>query len=210
VRVVSFSLALISVMLLATSASGSIITLSQYSSNGTPASVMDATLEFTLSSNNLADSPTLTLAATNDTTAPDTYNINELYFNLPDWRSIDSITLDLVDGSPPSAWSQVGIVMVDGFGDFDVGVTDGTTPVNVIIPTQTKTFEFTLTGTGNIYDTDFTDPDNLSTNNSFLAVVAGKFIQGSGGDSAYGASIPDPATLALVMLGSVALLRRRR
>ena len=100
--------------------------------------------------------------------------------------------------------------MVDGFGDFDVGVTDGTTPVNVIIPTQTKTFEFTLTGTGNIYDTDFTDPDNLSTDNSFLAVVAGKFIQGSGGDSAYGASVPDPATLSLVMLGSVALLRRRR
>ena len=59
---------------IASTASASTITLSDVSSDATPASTLDATLEF-----NVLAGATLELIATNLTTAPDLFNISELF-----------------------------------------------------------------------------------------------------------------------------------
>ena len=60
-------------ILASSSAWATTITLSDASSDATPASVLDATFEF-----NVLGFDTLELVVTNDTTAPDEFNINEL------------------------------------------------------------------------------------------------------------------------------------
>ena len=61
--------------MLAGPATASIITLSTHSSDATLPSVLNATLDFDVTGS------LLTLTVTNTTVVPNTFNINELYFN---------------------------------------------------------------------------------------------------------------------------------
>jgi hypothetical protein len=119
------------------------ITLSDLSSDGTPAGVLSATLEFTVSDS------ILTLNVTNDTSAPNEYIINQVYFNAGD--TIEGLTL-----TSNSGWSLLTDTAAGGFGVFDFFLDGGTgNDPNLIQPGGTQTFTFGIGGTGPFSDTDF-------------------------------------------------------
>ena len=179
-------------------ASATVLTLSTNSSDGTSPSLLQATFNFTVAGN------VLTLAVTNDTdnNAPgDEYNINMIYFNFGGSITAVTVTAPLITG-----WSQVGPVMVDGFGMFDVGMENGVgeNDPDVITPGETVTFTFNLTGAG--AKADFVN--SVSTLNFFIAA---KFVSGPSDDSAFGALIPLPMALPMGIAGliGVAFMGRR-
>ena len=195
---------------------GATIILSDLASDGaTPPSptVLDATFDFTLSSNLLEDDPILTFSVHNQTTVPDEFDINELYFNAPDNVTGMSVisggtgwTLDL-DNAPGGGFN------VNGFGMYDVAMVDGVGgDPHEIIPGEIHVFEIQLSGAGPIADigfvSEFTEIDPGFGGTPTL--VAAKFVSGPGDASAYGATIPEPGSLAMLVLGGLMLLRRRR
>ena len=100
-RVAVFAVALVALHM-APAASASTIILSEYSSDSTPASVLDATLDFTIT-----DIAELTLSVTNDSTAPDEFEMNMMFFNAT--SDVTGLTLHTVRSSggedpPPEEW----------------------------------------------------------------------------------------------------------
>ena len=98
---------------LSTSAGATPVTLSSVSSDETPASALDATFDFSVVGS------TLTLVATNDTTASDEFNINQVYFNAT------SAVIGLTDGVGAPSVSLIGpsesvtfVFTISGVGPF--------------------------------------------------------------------------------------------
>jgi hypothetical protein len=189
---------------LSTSAGATPVTLSTHSSEANPGpAVLDATFDFSVAGT------TLTLVATNDTTAPDEFNINQVYFNAS--SAVTDLTLESaehsVEGDVKSDWLPLLTgVMVDGFGIFDFGMQEGVgenTP-SVIGPSESVTFVFSILGTEPFTDADFIQPST----DGYLA--AAKFVSGPGDDSAFGATIPEPSTALLLASGLILLGARRR
>lgn len=179
-----------------TAALGVVITLSEYSSNGTDPALLSATLDFSVAGS------TLTLEITNDTVAPNGYNINELYFNAD-----GGVTGLSVDRFPPG-WSLVANSAADNFGTFDFGLIDGVdNHPKTITPGETEIFTFIILGSG--VDSDFTTELSTLPPGDTPAIVAGKFVSGPDGNSAYGAT-PEPAAIGLLLLGALVAINRRR
>jgi hypothetical protein len=183
------------------------ITLSDLSSDGTPAGVLSATLEFTVSDS------ILTLNVTNDTSAPNEYIINQVYFNAGD--TIEGLTL-----TSNSDWSLLTDTAAGGFGVFDFFLDGGTgNDPNLIQPGGTQTFTFGIGGTGPFSDTDFVAYSTIPPGNT-VAQAAAKFIGGPAGndpdeedeDSGFGAAVPIPGSVLLLGSGLIGLifLRRKR
>jgi hypothetical protein len=184
---------------LAQPAQASMIMISTHSSDETPASVLDATMDFQVLGS------TLTLTVTNDTTAPDEYLINQLYFN-----GTDNVS-GLTPVATPEGWSYSTGEQADGFGTFDFALIDGVGgDSHAIAPGDSLTFTFTISGAG-YTDIDFTS--DFSTNTNDPMVVAAKFIVGPGDDSAFGATnepVVPAAPGVAIFLGLLATGRRRR
>ena len=187
---------------LPSSAGATPITLSSVSSDETPASLLDATFDFSVAGS------TLTLVATNDTASPDAYNINQVYFNAS--AAVTGLTLTSAThsaaGDVTSEWlPMVTDFMVDGFGDFDFGLREGVgeTSTSVIGPSESVTFVFTIGGAGPFSAADFIQP------NAYDLVAAAKFVNGPYDDSAFGA-VPEPSTALLLAAGLLLLGAQRR
>ncbi len=116
----------------ANTATASIITLSQFSSDDTDPALLSATFDFAVSGN------TLTLSVTNDTLAPpNDYLISEVYFNAP-----DGVTLSF-DGL--AGWSFLTGQTADGFGRHDFALIDGQgNDLDQIESGETVIFSFTI------------------------------------------------------------------
>lgn len=195
---------------LSSSAAATTLVLSDFSSDTTPASQLDATVTFDVVGN------TLTVSLTNQTGDPAAFNINEIYFN-----SSDSVT-DLMLTSGP-AWSLSSSTGLGGptdagkFGIFDWALKDANN-ADVIMPLETSVFELSITGVGPFDMSDFGTEFSTIPSGDTPALVAAKFIQCVGAacvendDSAFGATIPEPGTAALLLLGmtGLAFLGRNR
>ena len=189
-------IAMLGALAVINTASATIITLSDASSDETPFNLLNATMEFEVVGN------TLTLTVTNTTADPNAYKINELYFNVP-----DGVTLSF-DGLP--GWADAVNVMAAGFGTFDFALLDGQggSP-NQILAGETVVFNFTITAgmpTKDQFVTLFSDP----VGDGDAYIVAAKFVGGPGDDSAYGGAVPAPGVLALLGAACLVGVRRRR
>ena len=99
--------------------------------------------------------------------------------------------------------------MVNGFGVFDVSLIDGQggNP-NQILSGTSKTFELTLSGTGSLTELDLIDFTNVSSGVGDPMIVAAKFVD-TNNQSGFGAT-PEPGSLALLALGGLLMVKRRR
>jgi len=199
------------ILVLGSSASAATIYLSSVSSDETPAGVLDATFELSV-----LGGDTLELVVTNDTTAPNAFNINEVFFGSS--ASVTSLTLLTathsdagagIGGDVTAEWLPVySSVMADGFGTFDHGLigTVGETAPEVIGPGESITFLLDITGAcAGSYTC--TAADFVAPNGSGYTAAA-KFVNGPGDDSAFGA-VPEPSTALMVGLGLAAVAAGR-
>lgn len=175
--------------------------LSDFSSNEIPADNLDARMTFTVVGN------TLTVDVANDTQdPPEEFRINEVYFNATD--NITGLQMGTVQG-----WACLfseDAHQVNGFGLFDVGMTNGTgNDPNQVQPGQTKTFTFQITSNNAPSEADFTTELSTKVDEHIESLAAAKFVNGAG-RSAYGNVIPEPGAVVLLAIGGFTLLLRRR
>lgn len=187
---------------LSVSAGATQVTLSSVSSDVTPASILDATFDFSVAGMNL------TVVVNNDTAAPYAFNINEMFFNVSGAVTNVMLTsaVHSAEGNVASDWMTPRTDwMVDGFGEFDHGLTNraGENDPSIIGPAEYVTFVFGISGTGPLTDADFIQPNA----NGYLA--AAKFVNGPGDDSAWG-TVPEPSTALLLASGLLLLGGQRR
>ena len=202
--------ALVAVLVLAgagASQASVILSFSQTSSGGVPASYMDALLTFDVSGN------TLTMTMANQTAnPPESFYINQIFFN-----ATSNVT-DLTLVNAPDGWSldfAENGHKADGLGYYDVALIggNGNHPGQVALG-ETTVFTLAITGIGPFADSNFTTEKSLSSNGDTESLAVAKFVRGSDSDdSAFGnattAVIPEPATMAFLAIGVVTIMARR-
>ena len=185
-----------------------LLTLSTHSSNGseyTEAQYLDATLDFTVVDNEL----TLIVTNTTDGNPADyQFDIVEIYFNYN-----DTVTGLAWDGAATNGWAlhdNPDNFHVDGFGYFDVRLYIDPPPNKSIGPGDSETFNFIFGGSGTAED--FTTYLSVENGGDICGLAAAQFVGGGpdGNAWAYGMVIPEPATVALLGLGGLFLLSRKR
>ena len=196
-------------LLCAGQASATLITLSDFASNGVgapTADVLDATMDFDVD----VILNTLTLTVSNTTVAPDEFQINRIYFNAG-----GNVT-DLLLNSFPTGWDfKTGPeVHANGFGLFDFALGAGNingTGNSLILPGQSIVFVFDIVKSGPILKADFINTFSLNppgmTDDPMTH--AAKFVRGPGDISGFGA-VPAPGTLVLLGIAGALLSGRRR
>jgi len=185
------------------------ITLSHFSSDLTPAGVLDARFVFSTIGNYL------NLLVYNDTADPDAYKINQIYFN-----ATGNVTgLELVPDFFPPGWTLLNDEAAGGFGVFDFYLDGGNgNDSNLIPPGEFESFGFAISGTGPPFpETDFVSFSTIPPGDT-VALAAAKFIGGPADndpdeedeDSAFGAAVPIPGAVWLLGSGLVGLVAIRR
>jgi hypothetical protein len=199
------ALVCLAAILLASSAGASSIVLSTHSSDSTPASQFDAILDFVVGEFDGANpGDELKLTLTNPLAGDALFNVNAIYWNAAA-NVVDLTPLSATHsaaGDVLGAWAPVDPdLRADGFGMFDFALTDGVGEMNPNIaePGESIVFIFDIDGAG-VTMTDFVVQNTMG----FLG--AGKFVNGPGDDSGFGATLPEPGAGALMLVGIVCWL----
>jgi len=194
-------------------AHGAILELSTHSSEPDPGpELLNATLDFSVAASVL----TLTIDNTTDENLGlnNAFNMNQVYFNV--LTNVTGLALAGLTGtgSPDMAeWTCTfdrDALRFDGFGDFDVSLIDGVgSNDNVIGPGDIFVFTFDIAGTGPFSDLDFIDTSQPQ-GGSVLSYAGAKFFDGDDRSADGATNVPEPATILLLGLGSLMLLRKRK
>jgi len=206
-------LVVLALLLVVSVGNAEMIPLSSHSSNGAPVADLSATMEFLISG--ISE---LTINVTNATIAPTEYDISEIYFNAT--ANVTGLSLVSVTTAQTNSWILEmplggGETTAPVFGVFDYAVkkASGNNASN-IQPNETTVFVFNISGSGGYSDTDFTT--GLSTlppppANITAMYAAARFDTGGPqGSTEFGGYVPEPATMGLLGLGALGLLRKRR
>lgn len=205
------------ILFISTSVQGVVIPLSTHSSepsglNSVPASWLDASMNLTVH-NSAQWALTVEVANLTPANAGDfAFKMTEIYFNTT--APITNLTLMAVSAGDASDWTltlDMDNIQCDGFGLFDISITSNDLSSVWIDSLETITFGiFIDAGTPPYTDTDFFDL-SFQNDGHMLAYGAAKFAKtGNPGDlSAYGAYVPEPASILMLGLGTLALLRKR-
>jgi hypothetical protein len=167
------------------------ITLSNVSSDETPASVLDAGFHFDVAGSNLL------LRIFNDTAAPYAFYINEIFFNSS--SKVESLSLLSTDPSSTPGWTYEANQAANGFGVFKHTTYAPRRPINDIKPGDNMLLTFAITGSS-VTQSDFLGQWSTNPPGNISALAAAKFVRGPNDDSAFGAAVPIPP--AILLLGS--------
>jgi len=190
----------------------SILVLSELSSRPlvVDPSELSASAEFTV----VGDQLTLTI--TNLTPGGTVgFDIQDIYFNAA--SNITGLIMDPssgwtlnTKGQPPAG----GTIGSNVFGVFDFGLREAEpdTVHEEIDGGTSRTFTFTILGSGTYADTDFSADLSEGSERTPAYISIGFWNRGGGSnDWAYGADVvPEPATIAILGLGGLLMLRTRR
>lgn len=177
---------------------GVALNLSDMSSDETDPAMLSAVLEFEV----LGD--LLTLTVTNETTDPNPFDVSAIYFNAS--SEIEGLLLS----QAPIGWDLLLNQRADGFGTFDFALIGKLGGSEMLIdPGSSSMFIFDILGSDPFQETYFTSDFSTIPPGSNPAIAAAKFVRGPGDDSAFGAMVPEPSTLSLLLIGSWWCIRRR-
>lgn len=207
------------VLLASSAALAASVSLSSVSSDATPSSQLDATVDFEVGEfdgGNAGDELRITLTNPSVGQGGDAlFNINQVFFNAT--GTVTGLSLlsatHSVNGDVAVLWSPVETgLTADGFGSFDYALRDGVGEMSpgIVMPGQNVVFLLAISSIGAVTGADFVVP------NANGYTVAAKFVNGPDDpeapgmeDSAFG-TVPEPSTGGLLALGLLALGTRRR
>ena len=178
---------------------GTVLTLSDFSSDETSADVLDATLAFSVSGS------VLTLSVSNETTSPNPFDLSAIYFNAT------SEVAGLALTGAPAGWELLVVQSADGFGTYDFALqSDLNAESAKIVSGDTQDFIFNISGSGPFLETFFTTEFSTIPPGETPGLAAAKFVSGPNDDSAFGVVVPEPATLVLMLGGMLTVGLRKR
>lgn len=207
--------AIIAIFALGVSSAGqaTTLTLSDVSSDATPAASLSGTITLAVVGGNV-----LSLTLENQTSIPNEFNVNGVWWNGD--GGVTSLSLTSAthssSGDVLTAWTPVESgTSADGFGAFDFALTDGVGAGNPNIAHPGESIVFLMAITGSCTATACTAANFVLENPSgFLA--AAKFVNGpddpespGNEDSAFGAIVPEPTTALLLGAGLLVMSLRR-
>ncbi|MHC4186906.1 MAG: PEP-CTERM sorting domain-containing protein [Planctomycetota bacterium] len=186
-----------------------LVSLSDCTTDETPASDLNAMVEFSLTGS------TLSIVLTNLTDGPDSgidtgYDITALYFNATD--NIFGLTLE----EPDFGWvlySWDNITKAGGLGQFDYVLKGkiGSNPI-IVEGESSRTFTLSVTHDGSgASESDFYSEFSSRPPGNDPTIIAAKFQRGPNDDSAFGGThTPEPATITILGLGSMIMFIKRK